>query len=159
MQEGDTHQAFAPACHFCRRGTGLLVVLYLLVQLLHIFQRVFLAPQLNHGRQQGITGTGRFGVGHDDLSLVFRLQQIVPAFRRFQVLFLKQFAVGSKAQITYIDPYPESVPVPVPVGNFGCVGRDVFFQQSVRFCLNLSVSWSAEPDGSFRRVFFRFQAL
>ena len=93
------------------------------------------------------------------MPLKFRFQQVVPALRRFQAFFFQQLLIGGETQIPYIDAGPVPVAVFELVGNFVRVGRNVFFQQAVRFCLDLAVGRTAEPYGSLRTVLFRLQAF
>ena len=84
MEEPDTDHTLTGAYHLGRAGTGLGVLIDILIQLLKILHSLVMASHLDHGIDDQLGRTGCVGVGQHDQSLVFFLGQIIPGLRRFQ---------------------------------------------------------------------------
>ena len=94
-------------------------------------------------------------MGHGDLSLEFRFQEIVPGGRIGQPLFLEPFGVAGEGNGTDIEGIRESRLVVEILRDILKFGRLVGFEKSRLAGWNEIVERTAEPDGCLRIVLFR----
>src|SRR5207244_9570322 len=88
----DAHQKLAGGRHVAGLGAGMGVLRDVFMQAVHVLPAAALALLVAKQREPGgdikIAGTAGGRVGHDDLALVDRLGQVLPALGFGDVLFL-----------------------------------------------------------------------
>ena len=85
MQKANADHTLAGTYHLGRTGTGLGVLINVLIQLLEILHGIIVASHLDHGIDHQLGCAGSIRIGQHDQSFILFLGQIIPGLGSFQV--------------------------------------------------------------------------
>ena len=140
MQEADADDALTDANLLGRTGTGLGVLLDVLVEFNEVLHRFVVTLHLNHRVDDQLCRTS-------DQALVLGLEQIIPVLRRFDRQTGKLLGIDHESQDALIDAIPVSIRIPVILG--GQVNRIfclICLKHSGRSHLGIRIIRAAKPD-------------
>jgi hypothetical protein len=80
----------------CRTGFG--VLLHIRIELLPILPALVLTLQLQDRNNRRVRRARAGGVGHDELAFEGMVEEIIPRFRRLQLVFFQEMLVTGKAE-------------------------------------------------------------